>query len=191
MPRSPRWLDSSTFRRAGDQVLEALRPRRLLLRAGDIEDADALIRRRLCGEVAPRLPVRAKLLLHLRRPLERPVFIGVDGGLLLVALLVCAQPGRLHASELDQFRRPLDVDPAPDAALPPRREADGVALVVDALPHAVDPPETQRLVHRLRPRDRRLPRAPFPEPDQQFRLACVVLCEPPAERGRSLEEGGG
>ena len=71
-----------------------------------------------------------------------------------------------------------------------RREADHVPLGVDALAHAVDPPEAQRLVHRLRPRHARLAGCLLEVADPQLLLAVVMLLQPRSEVLGSLERCG-
>src|SRR5207237_9166298 len=85
---------------------------------------------------------------------------------------------------------PLDTDLAPDAALTPRREADGVGVIAERFADAVDPAETQRLVPCLRPVDRRLAATLLPETDEQFGRGGVISVKPSAEVGLSGEEGG-
>src|SRR5690606_10314087 len=87
-----------------------------------------------------------------------------------------------------QLTHPADVHRAPDPRRLPRREAYRVALLVDALPHPVDPPDAERLVHRLRPGDALPPLALLVESHPQLAGAVVVLGEPgPELRGRGEE----
>jgi len=51
-------------------------------------------------------------------------------------------------------------------------------LVIDALAHAVDPADTQRFVHRFRPRDAWLAAVLLVETNQQFAGCLVVLRQP-------------
>src|SRR5439155_24816497 len=69
-------------------------------------------------------------------------------------------------------------------------EPNRVPLVVDRPSHAVDPPEAQRLVHGLRPRDARRAGALLVVADQELLARVVVLLEPGAELVRRFEEGG-
>jgi len=84
--------------------------------------------------------------------------------------------------------RAADVDRAPDAARAARREADRVALVIQALADTVDPAEAQGCVHRLGPGDARRARAALVEAHQQLRGAAVMPTQPGTKRGRSAEE---
>jgi hypothetical protein len=69
-------------------------------------------------------------------------------------------------------------------------EADRVARLVETLPDAVDPPEAEGFVERLRVGDPGLARALLGEPDQELPGVGVVILEPPAElRGGSEEPG--
>src|SRR4029453_5978345 len=72
----------------------------------------------------------------------------------------------------------------------PRREPVHVAVVVDALPDAVDPSEAQRLVHRLGPGDARPARTPLVQPPPQVGRRGVMLVEPGAEGLAVGEEDG-
>ena len=99
-----------------------------------------------------------------------------------------ALTGRLDASLGDELVEARDVLGAPDAAGPPRREADRVAVLVEAAAHAVDPTEAQRLVDRFRPRDAGLARALLVEAGEELVGGVVVLREPRAELLRRREE---
>src|SRR5207253_4462416 len=164
-------------------------PRLLFLRADDVPDGDAPVTGRLGLEVLPGLPVRAKAFLVLGRELPRRVLERILLRARLVAIPEGGQTRLLHQSELDQLLRPADVDVAPDAARPPRRKADRVALVIDPLADAVDPAEAERLVDGFFPGDARLPRIHFVEADEQFLLRAVVLAQPIAPGGGCGEEG--
>src|SRR5690242_3362952 len=83
----------------------------------------------------------------------------------------------------------LDVDLAPDAALAPGREADGVGVLAQRLAMPVDPPEAKRLVARLRPVDRRLATALLPEPDEKLGRGVVIGLEPLAKFGFGRKVG--
>jgi hypothetical protein len=82
-----------------------------------------------------------------------PLLVGVDRGPVVAAALEGGEAGRAHEPQLGQLAHATDVHRAPVAALLARREADRVAVVVDAPAHAVDPAEAQRLIDRLGPRD--------------------------------------
>src|SRR5207244_11028442 len=116
------------------------------------------------------------------------LFVGVQTALLLVAL-VGALASSGHQSRGLERLITGDVDLAPDAALAPRREADGVGVLAERFADAVDPAEAQRLVARLRPVDRRLAAALLPKADQQLRRGRVVRLQPAAEIGLGGEEG--
>jgi hypothetical protein len=113
----------------------------------------------------------------------------VDAGALLVAPLERRQPGGRHPPLLDQLLRAPGVHRAPDAARLARREADRVAVAVDAAAHAVDPAEAQRLVHRLGPGDARQSTTLLVEADEQLAVVGVVGLEPRTEVRRRGEEG--
>src|SRR5262249_42870739 len=94
-----------------------------------------------------------------------------------------------HASQPGEFLDALDVDGAPHAAWSPRRKANLVAHVVDPFAQAVDPPEAERFVHRLGPRDARLAGRPLVESDPQLVFAAMVARQPlPPGGGRGKEE---
>src|ERR1051325_6879296 len=87
---------------------------------------------RLFAPPVPRFFVRAETFLHFGRERLRAIFVGIDRRLFLVARFEGAAAGVGHEAELLQLGDALDVDRAPDAAAAARREADRVALVVDA-----------------------------------------------------------
>src|SRR5262249_59622368 len=120
--------------------------------------------------------------------LGRLALEGIDAGLLRVARLERLQSGLEHPAFVLQRRDALRVDLAPDAADAPRREADRVAVLVDAPPDPVDPADAQRFIDRFGPGDARLPRAFLVEADEQLVGAGMVLHEPRAKVGRRLEE---
>jgi hypothetical protein len=105
----------------------------------------------------------------IRASLER-----VDPGAVLAPAREGFEPGRLHPAEPGQLRHARDIHRAPDALRLPRREADRVALLVDAAADPVDPPEAQRLVDGFGPGEARLARAPLEESDDQLGLLAVV-----------------
>ncbi len=83
-----------------------------------------------------------------------------------------------------------DVDGAPDRPRPPRREADRVRRLVEAAPHAVDPPEAECDVDGLGPRDAGQAGAAPAIRHEQLGRRLVVDLEPGAEGGLVLEEVG-
>src|SRR4029079_12897768 len=99
----------------------------------------------------------------------------------MLVLVVGADTRRRHLPRAGQRLVARDVDLAPDAALAPRREADGVGLVAQGPAHAVDPAEAERLVARRRPSDRGLAAPLLPEADEQLGRAFVIGFEPAAE----------
>src|SRR4051794_12770433 len=70
----------------------------------------------------------------------------VDARPLLAPRLERRKAGGLHPPLLDERPNATDVDLAPGAPRPTRRESDGVALSAQASPHAIDPPVTEGLV---------------------------------------------
>jgi hypothetical protein len=105
------------------------------------------------------------------------------------SISVGVEPGGRHPPLLDQLLRAPGVHRAPDAARLARREADRVAVAVDAAAHAVDPAEAQRLVHRLGPGDARQSTTLLVEADEQLAVVGVVALEPRTEVRRRGEEG--
>ena len=95
---------------------------------------------------------------------------------------------RMHPALRLQLPDALDVDLAPDALLPPRREAD-LPCRVAAARDAVDPAEAERLVERLLAGDAGLARADLVEADDLLARLVVVLLEPFRHSAASLEEG--
>src|SRR6185436_19966560 len=115
------------------------------------------------------------------------LLVGVDRGTIRRAPLEGREPRGLHTPQPPEHRDAPDIDRAPDTSRPARREADGVTLLAEAAAHAVYPPETQRLVHRLRPVDAGFARALLAEPDQQLLRARVITGQPGAEILRARE----
>src|SRR5215216_4351614 len=87
----------------------------------------------------------------------------------------------MHTAQLGQLANALDIDCAPNAARAAWGEPVRVAVVVDAPPDAIDPPEAERLVERLLIGDRRFARVFLVEPDQQLGRLVVMRCVPLAE----------
>src|SRR5688500_7344598 len=83
---------------------------------------------------------------------------------------------------------PLDVDRAPVARAPARRDAIHVALCIDRLPDAIDPPEAQALIEVIGPRDARPARPLLVHAYPELIRRRVVLLEPlPQLVGRRKE----
>src|SRR5436190_21543887 len=178
---------SSRFR-VGDQPGQAPLPRLFALRAHDVVGEGPLVPGSLRLEEGPGLLVGSELLLMGATELRVASLVCVDARPLRVGLREGGQPGRGHPSELLQGGDALDVDVAPDALRLPWREPDAVADLVDAVAHAVDPPEAERLVHRLRPRDAGPARGALVKADPQLGLLRVVPLQPATEiRGRAEE----
>src|SRR6185436_11927074 len=97
---------------------------------------------------------------------------------------------RAHTALFGQLGNAPDIDCAPGAARLARREADGIAYIVDALAQTVDPAEAQRLVHRLGPGDAGLAGTLLIIPDPQLAGGGVVLLQPGAKGLRRREERG-
>src|SRR5690348_13205813 len=94
----------------------------------------------------------------------------------------------MHEARGLEFSDAAYVYCAPDAAGLARREANDITVRAKALPHAVDPAETQRDVHGFRPGDTRAAGRLLVKSDPQFPLAFMMLLEPGAERLGRLEE---
>jgi len=62
----------------------------------------------------------------------------------------------------------LDIDRAPNASAPPRREPNLVTDFVNALPNSVDPTEAERLIYGLGPSDARFSRIFFVKPNPKL-----------------------
>jgi hypothetical protein len=70
------------------------------------------------------------------------LFVGINARLVCDPCCKHLQAHRPHSFFFRQLASPLDVDRAPNAAAPPRRETNLVADLVDALPNPVDPAKT-------------------------------------------------
>src|SRR6185369_14562248 len=99
----------------------------------------------------------------------------------MLVALVGRFPGGRHEPRGFQCVEALDVDLAPDAALAPRSEADGVGVIAERFADAVDPAEAQCLIARLGPVDRRFSAALLPEADEQLIRLLMIGLEPVAE----------
>src|ERR1043166_801313 len=77
-----------------------------------------------------------------------------------------------------ELRVALAVHAAPETRLRARRKPDCVALGVEPAPQPVDPAETERLVHRLRPGDARSAGRDAPEADPLCGGAPMMALEP-------------
>src|SRR5690242_14682135 len=96
----------------------------------------------------------------------------------------------MHEARGLELRDAAYVYRAPDAAGLARREANDITVRAEALPHAVDPAETQRDVHGFRPSDTLTAGRLLVKPDPQFPLAFMMLFEPGAKRLGRFEEDG-
>src|SRR5450631_3383303 len=88
---------------------------------------------------------------------------------------------RLHVSGLREGAYPLDIDGAPSTARLSRREANGVAGLVNALAETIDPAKTECLIHSFRPGDAGLAGSSLMEADPEFLRILVMLFQPAAE----------
>src|SRR5207248_3187990 len=154
-----------SLRRARDQRREALRARLVALRARDPVRRRPPVPRRLRGEPLPCPRVLAEP--RRRRAIERapPVLVGIDPGLRRRARPERRDPRRPHLPRLRERRNLAHVDRTPVARSLSPGEPDCVALRPETFSHRVDPPEAERLVHRLRPGETRPLRVPLVEPD--------------------------
>src|SRR5207237_8146513 len=118
----------------------------------------------------------------------RLVLIGVDHRTARVARLEGGPAGGVDESHRFQFLESPDVDRAPDAPLPPRRDALRRAAVALPVTHAVDPAEAERLVDQLLPGHRGKPGALVEVADPELGRRLVVGLEPLAQLGPRLEE---
>ena len=82
----------------------------------------------------------------------------------------------------------VDVDEAPDAIGFARRKTVGITLVVNLLPHAVDPPPTQCFIERVRIRDCRFLAVLAVKTNVQFGLAFPVGSKPSTQFANGFEE---
>src|SRR5918994_663462 len=159
------------------------------LRAGYPEDRGPPVTGRLGLEELPRLLVRSEPLLLLRAQLGLvPVLVRVDPRPLGRAGLESFDAGRVHAPRAGELLHVPDVDDAPVAAWLAGRETDGVAVVVDPPPDAVDPAEAERLADGLGPGQRREAGVLLVEPDHHLAFRVVVLLEPGAKLIGRCEE---
>ena len=95
----------------------------------------------------------------------------------------CGGAGRLHQAGFDECVGLLDVDGAPFGTWESRGESDGVAIIVDAAAHAVNPAVAQSNIERLRVGDARCAGVLLVKSDEEFAFGAVVLGEPGAEGG--------
>src|SRR5262249_53732985 len=146
-------IDAAPAPGLGDQDVEPPALCRFLFGTDHPPRRDALIRRRLRREEAPRIAAGLELLRERGRQLRiLSLLEAVDCGLRFAPLLDRRGPRRSHALAPGELGDAADVHSAPDAAGTPRREPDLVAAGVDALAYAIDPSEAERLVNRLGPR---------------------------------------
>ena len=125
------------------------------------------------------------------RQLLRALFVRIDAGAVLLAQGERCATGVGHPPFLLELPDLGDVRRAPDARRLARCETDRVARLVDPPPHAVDPAEAQRLVHRLRPGQAGPAAVASVEADQELGGRGVVLLEPAAELDRRGKKDGG
>ena len=98
------------------------------------------------GAVGP----EASLLIRLQLG-SGPLLVRVDSGFSWAASLEGGEACGLHETLFRELLDPFLVSGAPDAPWFARGESDRISPVVDALTHAVDPSEAERLIDRLRP----------------------------------------
>src|SRR5262249_601933 len=124
-------------------------PRLLFLRAHHPERQDLAVARRLRLEEAPRGAVGLEA--PRQRRLERGGFVleRIAIRAVRISTLVSVASGPGDAAFGQKLLDALQVDRAPHAGRRPRRKALRAALIVESLPDAVDPSETQRFVERL------------------------------------------
>ena len=172
----------------GDEGGEASLAGRFLPGAHHPPDRGLAIGGRARLELGPGWLVRPELLLI--AGIERDVAVLVGIALLLgqVARRERLGAGGMHPAELLQFADPLDVDRAPDAPLPSRREADRPGELAAAAA-AVDPAVSERLIQGFLIGHARLARRFLVEADEKLAGRLVVLVEPRAPVGRRFEEG--
>jgi hypothetical protein len=92
----------------------------------------------------------------------------------------------LHLFLPNELLGALDIDRAPNASTPPRREPNLVTDFVNTLPDPVNPTKTKRSIDGFWPRDARLSRILFVEADPKLSRSRVILLQPAAEiRGLS------
>ena len=171
-----------------DEGREPFEPRLLLLRADDPPVGRLLIGGRLRLEKLPGRLVafeRAGVRLHER---VTALLVGVDARSVFLPPLEGLEASRPHPSLFGERLDALDVDRAPDASRPARREPYRVTDVVHAPPDAVDPADRERFVHGLGPGDARLARVLLVEAHQQLPGRRVVLVEPFPQVCRRTEE---
>ena len=136
-----------------DEQRQAARPCGFLLCADYPVHHELAIARRNGLKVPPRLLVRLELPDLQRCELG---FIGllvrVDTRLANSAQGVRRQPLRLHACGKGKRFNFGDIDQAPNGTQPTLCKADLIRVLIDPLPHAIDPAEAQRFVNRLGPR---------------------------------------
>jgi len=175
-------------RRFFDQLLQSLQPRCLLLCTHDPPLDCFSIRGRLgvkeipCGFVLPQ-PFLVR-----RIEIGAPLFVGINAGLIFFARIKRSHPLRLHQTFIAQFSCAPDVDRAPNAPGPPRREPYLVDDFVNAFPNSVDPPEAERLIHRLWPSDAWLSRILFVKANPNLGRRRVILLQPGSEIRRRSKE---
>ena len=94
----------------------------------------------------------------------------------------------MHQAGFDERVGLFDVDRAPFGAGEARGESDGVAIIVDASAHAVNPAITQSNIERLRIGDARCAGVLLVKSDEELAFGAVVLSEPFLEIDCRVEE---
>src|SRR5262245_36206743 len=187
--RPVQWTDRTPCSGAVDQRREALQPRGFLLCALHPMCGGAPVPWGLRLKPRPGASVGSKLpgipgcetrCFHL--------LVRIQSSLLTVPPFVDLEAVWADALGAHQVADPSQVDCAPDASETARSEADSVGIDVDTVPHAVDPAEAQRLVHRLGPGDAGPAGVALAEPDVQAAMFSVMALEPGAKGRRRLEE---
>src|SRR5262249_54734613 len=112
------------------------------------------------------------------RQVDAALLIGIDARFVFFPGFKGTEAGWPHQASLDERLRTPDVDAAPDAAGFARREANGVAGRIDALPNAVDPAIAKCFVNRLGPSNACFARSGFMIADQQCNSAGMMPLKP-------------
>ena len=186
--RPTQWLDRLAAFGVGDQCIEPFLPRFFLFCSDYPEGCRAPVPGRLGLEEVPGLAVGAEVALHFATEVGLvALFVGVLAGLVFGSFK-CFDAGGAHSARVGEPLHLPYVHGAPLAFELARGEANGIGVSVDAPPDAIDPPEAQRLVHRLGIGDAGFGRL-LAEADPEF-LALMVLCLQPAPKhlGRSKKD---
>src|SRR5207249_6905069 len=114
----------------------------------------------------------------------RPALERIDAGAPLRASCERGPAGGSHPSRPDQAPDMRDVDPAPDALLSARGEADAEADVIHPAPDPIDPTEAKRLIESLGVGDSLVRGVRLEAAQEQLGLGSVVLLQPGPEGSR-------